>query len=351
MTASPRTAALLSVLLLAAAPPYALNAANAADAAEQVRWPVGWKAGEATTYDTESVVRDRSDGAASTRRITDHTRISTDRADASGYALTWTTRDSRIEAVEGDRSMVDTIAPMLDELDNMPVEIELDRDGHYRRVRNLDAVILKVRGAMLPVFLANLPGLAQNSDPKVSKYDRDAAMEFARSNLQASIDSIVTPASVETMSSEQAKIMTTFAGRTFEVGKRYRDDEPIASPSEGHLLPASREYTVSLVDGDPSLARIRWSHTLDPNADGKALWTLADELTGNPAQGPRRGRPDDLVLRREGVLVFRRDTGAVEMLETTEISRYGSTHDEHERYRMRRSGSARTWVQEDTAAR
>ena len=66
MTASPRTAALLSVLLLAAAPLH-VNVAHAADAAEQVRWPVGWKAGEATTYDTESVVRARSRAPCASR--------------------------------------------------------------------------------------------------------------------------------------------------------------------------------------------------------------------------------------------------------------------------------------------
>jgi hypothetical protein len=344
MTASSRTVTLLSTLLLAAMPVLA-------NAAEQVRWPIAWKAGEVSTYDTESVVRDSANGGSSTRRITDHTRISTDQAGDGGYALTWTTRDSRIEAVEGDRSMVDTIAPMLDELDGMAVEIELDRSGHYRRVRNLDAVIVKVRAAMLPVFLANLPDLLSDPDPKLSKYDRDTAMTIVRSNLQASIDSIVTSQSVETMSSAQAKTMTMFSGRALEVGKQYRDAEPIESPTEGRPLPASREYVLSIVKGDPELARIRWTQTLDPDTDAKMLWALADELTGNAqANAPHTGRPSKLVLRKEGVLVFRRDTGAVEMLETTEISRYGTAHDEHERYRMRRSGSTRTWAQEDADA-
>ena len=77
---------------------------------------------------------------------------------------------------------------------------------------------------------------------------------------------------------------------------------------------------------------------------------LVDELIGNEEPGAQRdSRPDDLSLREEGVVLFRRDTGAAEMLETTEISRYGKAHDEHERQRMRRSGSVRTWTQEDAA--
>ncbi len=334
---------LLSSLLLAATPVFA-------NAAEQVRWPVGGKPGDVATYDTESVVRDIENGASSTRRTTDHTDIRIDEAGAAGYAQIWVTRGSRIEAVQGDRSMVDAIAPLLDKLDGMQITIELDRNGHYRRVRNLQALVDKVRATMLPIIAANLPNMFKDGDRKISKVDRDAALKIARDNLKASMDSIVTVDSVETMANAQPKTMTAFVGKTLDVGKRYRDAEPMDSPNEGISLPASREYTLSLVDGDPNLARIRWSQTLDATGDPKALWALVDELTnGGTKTDARKARPAGLMFRRDGVLVFRRDTGAVDMLETTEISRYGAAHDEHERYRMRRSGSTRTWAQEDAA--
>jgi len=43
------------------------------------------------------------------------------------------------------------------------------------------------------------------------------------------------------------------------------------------------------------------------------------------------GAPQDLSLREEGVLVFRRDTGPIELVETVNTSRYGRLHDRHER--------------------
>ena len=345
MTFSFRTFALLSALLLAAGPVIA-------NAAERVRWAIPWKAGDLSVYDTESVVREIDGGKSNVRRITDRTEIRTDAAEKNGYVLTWVTRDSRIEAVEGDRSMVDTIAPMLDEFDGMEVVIELDRNGHYRRVRNLDALIVKVRATMLPIFLASLPNMFGDADSKLSKYDRGIALGIARSNLEGSIDSIVTAQGVEAMSNAQAKAMTAFMGKTIVMGKRYRDTEPMDSPSEGRPLPAMREYVLSLVEGDPNLARIRWTQTLDGTGDPKTLWALVDELTGGEKQADiRKARPSDLVLREEGMLLFHRDTGVIDMLETIEISRYGKMHDEHERYRMRRSGTTRTWVQEDAAAK
>jgi hypothetical protein len=346
MTVSFRAVALLCVALLLTARPVTANAA------EQVRWPVPWKTGERTAYDTESVVREIEDGKTNVRRITNRTEIRTDTADKNGYVLTWTTRDSRIEAVEGDRSMVDTIAPMLDELDGLDVVIELDGDGRYRRVRNLDALIVKVRATMLPMLLASLSDVFNGPDSKLSKRDRDAALQLARSNVEASMDSIISAQSVEAMSNGQAKTMSSFMGKTIELDKRYRDTEPMESPSEGRPLPATREYVLSLVEGDPDLARIRWTQTLDTDGDPKALWALVDELTiGEEKAATRKARPSDLVLREEGMLLFRRDTGVIDMMDITEISRYGNTHDEHQHYRMRRKGISRTWAQEDPAAK
>ncbi len=335
---------LLPALLLAAVPVFA-------NAAEQVHWPIGWKAGEVATYDTESVVRDIENGASNVRRTTDRTEIRTDETGSTGYVQTWVTRDSRIEAVEGDRSMVDAIAPMLDKLDDMNIVIELDRNGRYQRVRNLQPLIVKVRAAMLPVIAANLPNMFNDTDPKISKIDRESMLKIAQENLKAAMDTIITADSVETMASAQAKTMTAFVDKTMEVGKRYRDAEPMDSPNEGLSLPANREYVLSLVEDDPKLARIRWTQTLDATGDPKVLWALVDELTnGDDKADVRKARPGDLVLREDGMLVFRRDNGAVEMLETTEVRRYGKIHDERERYRMRRSGSARTWAQEDADA-
>ena len=212
MTASLRLASMCALLCtLATAPAIA-------DAAEQMRWPIAWKAGEVVSYDTESLVREIEDGTTSVRRTTDRTEIRTAEADDKGYALAWTTHNSRVEAVEGDRSMIDMLAPMLDDLDGFEVVVELDRDGHYRRVRNLDAVVVKIRAAMLPVFSANLQKMFDIPDPKLSKVDHDALLALAKTNMETMLDGIITPRSVEAMSSQQTKALTGFVGKPLIVG-------------------------------------------------------------------------------------------------------------------------------------
>jgi hypothetical protein len=318
-----------------------------ATAAERVRMPVPWQAGTALAYDTESIHRQKSAEDTGSRSVTDRTDVRVVEAGRKGYGLVWTTHDSRVETIDGDRGITDLIAPMLEQLDGLPVFIELDGDGRYARVRNLDEVAGRVRTAMRPVLMANFEKTFGNDNPKVTKYDRDAALAIAREQLDASLEQIITRDGIETMSSGQIKTFTAFVGKSLEPGRRYRDAEPIESPLEGMPLPGKREYAIELDREDPALARIRWTHALDTAGDAAAQWALVAELTGETPTG--EAAPQDLSLREEGILVFRRDTGTIELVETVNTSRYGRIHDEHERHRMRLRGSARTWAQEEAA--
>ena len=74
---------LLPVLLFA-------NAA-VASAAERVRVPSPWTAGQTVAYEDEAVQRDAADpGGPSTRRVTDRTEIRVEAAGRDGIALAWT---------------------------------------------------------------------------------------------------------------------------------------------------------------------------------------------------------------------------------------------------------------------
>jgi hypothetical protein len=348
MTATPATARFFTACTAALLVTLPLFASPAV-AAERVRMPVPWHSGMTLAYDTESIHREKNAEGAGSRRVTDRTEVRVTESGRNGHTLVWTTHDSRVEAIDGDRGTTDLIAPMLEQLDELEVVIELDRDGRYRKVRNLDAVAVRVRAAMRPILEANLEKTLGKGSEKVSKYDRDAALAIAREQLGAMLDRIITLDGVETVSSNQAKTFTAFVGKSLQAGKAYRDAEPIESPLEGTPLPGKREYTLEIDREDANLARIRWTHALDTAGDAAAQWALVAELTGDAPTGD--GAPKDLSLREEGVLLFRRDTGIIELVETVNTSRYGRSHNEHERHRMRLRGSARTWAQEEAARR
>lgn len=343
MSASHRPAVLLSALLLVV--PMLANAA-------QVRWPLTWKAGDTWTYQTESIDRSIEDGQPRAMRITDSTGIRVDEADANGYVQTWTTRDSRVETVEGDRTDVDTLAPILDQFDGFGVVVEFGADGRYRRMRNLDETSAKIRTAMQPITDINVGKMLGSDETKLAKAEREAVEALVQMQLAELFESFFSREVVETMTTAHIRTYTGFVGGTFATGKRYRDAEPMRSPHSGKPLPAKREYTLTIDKRDPGLARLRWTHTLDPDGDIDALWLLASELANeNLGELRNERRPQDLMLREEGSVLFRRDTGVIELLQTDVTSRYGTAHDKQERNRMRLAGALRTWAEEDATTK
>jgi hypothetical protein len=344
MSVPHRSAIVLSALLLAAMPALA----NAAE----VRWPIAWKAGDLRSYQTESIERSIEEGQPRTMRITDLTEIRVDEADAKGYVQTWTTRDSRIETVEGDRAAVDMLAPILDQFDGFGVVVEFGVDGQYRRMRNLDETSARIRTAMQPITNINVGKMLDSDDAKLAKTELQTLEAMMQMRLAELFERFFSREVVETMTTAHIRTFTGFIGGTFATGKRYRDTEPMRSPHSGKPLPAKREYTLTIDKRDPGLARLRWTHTLDTEGDVDALWLLASELANETIEDIRgEGRPQDLMLREEGTVLFRRDTGVIELLQTDIVSRYGTEHDDVERNRMRLMGAERTWADEDATAK
>lgn len=335
--------ALALPLLLAALVPLA------AAAAERVPVPPPWRAGETLVYDTESMHYEKGDREIDARRVTDRSEVRVEAVGEDGTLLTWTTRDSRVETIGGDRLIADMTATMLDSFDGFGVGLELDREGRYRRLHDIAAVTAKLRAVMTPAFEQNLDRLLGPTNPKASKYDRENALAQMRLRVEEVLEQSLAPDSVEAMMSSQIRPLTAFAGKTLVAGRTYRDREPLRAELDGRAIPARREYTLSIDAEDPNIARIRWTHTLDPKGDAKALWALADAFGGGGDGEARSGRPLDLLLREEGLLVFRRDSGVVELLQLVRGSQYGDRHDENQRLRLRLRGSARTWAQEEAA--
>lgn len=338
---------LLAALLLATLP-----AALPALAQERIRWPVAWQAGQTLTYESESLERELDEGEIRVSRSTDVSEVRIVEAGADGILQHWTTRDSRIETVEGDRATTDAVAPLLDQFEGFVVQIELGPDGRYRKLRNLDETAAKIRQVMLPIGGASLEEISARIDPDMAPAEREMILAIARRNMESMMAKFFTDEMVEAMTTGGVKGITQFAGGEYQAGKRYRDAEPIESPLLGRKLPARREFTFTVDKNDPALARVEWTHTLDTSGDPAPLWGLVSELTTGGLETARgEGRPKDLALREEGMMLFRRDTGVVEALESTITSRYGKEHDEHDRNRMRLRGSAHVWPRDPSPSR
>ena len=315
-------------------------------AADAIRWPVAWRAGDHWTYDTESLTRETDEKGTRVTRNTDITDVRVLEAGAQGSAQSWTSRDSYIEAIEGDRSGTDAIAPALAAFDGFAVIFELDGDGHFSKVRNLAETGDKVRQVMLPLTGIDLDAMATSIDPKLTQAQRAAVMAETRNRLDAMMRTIFDDPTVTAMTAGNLKTMTRFAGTDFVPGHHVRGAATIDTPLRGRPLAATRDVVATVDKRDPNLVRVRWTLTLDPAGDADALWDLQAELTRGGLRDSLhpQGRPVGLSLREDGALLFRRDTGVVEMVENTVVSDAGPEHHAEHRYRLRLRDSTRAWA-------
>ena len=122
--------------------------------------PIAWKARRSRRYDTESLIPRSKTRDQHPRTAT--APIRTVEADDRASAGLDHARQPRGSG-RGRPHQIDMLAPMLDELDRFEWWSNWTADGHYRRVRNLDAVCRQDPAAMLP---AGLRESAEMFDPR-----------------------------------------------------------------------------------------------------------------------------------------------------------------------------------------
>jgi hypothetical protein len=343
MTVSHRIAALIAALWFG-------SLVSASAAVEPVTWPPPWQPGQTWRYDNELSERETKDGATQVRRITDITEIAIERGSDGGVVQVWTSRQPRVEAIEGDRAESDMLAAMLGAFEDVPAEAEFDAAGRYRRLRNIETLTAKIREAMKPAAAAMAESMAAEYGQNLDEDQRAALIAGMGEEMQKSFDTLITPGTVEAITGSEIAKFGGFVGATLRPGKRYRDRAPLRTPIRGRALPANREYWIEIDREDPAYARVNWTHALDSRGDSDALWALVADLTAvDPKDIEARGRPRELSMREQGFVLFRRDTGAIELFQNVETARYADEQASERRTRMRREGAMRTWTEEDAS--
>jgi hypothetical protein len=318
----PRLASLLCTALLAAAPALAT-------AAETIRWPLPWQDGQVWEYDTELVDREVTDGEALASRTTDRTTLRVRAGADGGFVQTWDSAESRLEAVEGERALLDALAARLPALDALEIQGRLDRNGRYLGLANRAELTLGLRRALMGETLPAPTDMAQASVEQV---------------LSAAMDGYLTEDATESIAAAELRVFNAFAGGAWTAGRRYRDNAPMYSPLYGRPVPGLREYWVEADPQDPALAQLRWTHRIDPRGDTEALWSLVTDLALIDLEDvDTRKRPKNLDYREEGRMLFRRADGAILLYERSSRSRYGEQQAGESRQRMRLIDSPRGW--------
>lgn len=326
----------------------ALVPPHAASAGESIQWPNPWEAGRTLVYETEHIDSDTHDGKRKKARTTDTTEIRITEASVDGFVQRWVSSDVHLQVLEGDKAEGEAMLTAMKSFEGFPVMVELDKEANYRRIRNLDSVAERLRTALRPMIVAGIEArvvpLDEATDTAKSAQARDAAM--------AQVDGVLARMTagpvVESMLGRVIQNYNSLVGVVLEDGERYTVDTEIDSPVGGRKFPATVEFGLYASEDDPTDIFIEWTSTLDPKKGMDAIWDLAETLIGTRiSTADRKGLPKQVSLVDEGFMIFNRDSGVVEMFESTRTVELGSKLQvDRNRMRLVNEDHAHTWTAE-----
>jgi len=319
-----------AVLCVLSVPAFAAD--DVAADAPKVKWVLPWKADTALTYEVEDLESQTGEGKSTRYRITSTEHVAIEEAGKDGFVQTWTSENARLEMLEGDsvlRSMMDQAQAGAKALEGTALEVQLDNEGTYKGLRNLDAVTKRLRAAMAPMML--IAGEAQVAKIVDAK-ERDAARAKTKADMDGVLDRVFTPAMVEGMVTRNIQGYLSFHGIELEPEQAYELDTELPNALGGAPFPARMQLSMSVDEEDPEDLYVSYDVTVDPEAVARAATGVVEKFAGNALDGKQLVKKIDMT--DAGLFVVHRRTGVVEMYETTRTTKAEGTT-KVERHRMR----------------
>jgi len=199
----------------------------------------------------------------------------------------------------------------------------------YVGLRNADAVVARLRTVLAPMMLLGAETqVAKIADAK----EREAARAKIRTDMDGTFDKVFTPAIIEGMVTRHIQDYAGFHGLELEADQAYELDTELPNPTGGAPFPAKLQFSMSVDPDDDTDLYVSYDMTMDPEKVAAAAMGVAETLAGKKLEGKDAVKSVDVV--DEGLFVVDRETGIVEMFETTRTTKTEGTT-KIERHRMR----------------
>jgi hypothetical protein len=317
----------LAVALLCALPIAHAFAAESA-AAPTVKWVLPWKAGTTLEYAYEDLTTKDLDGRERTRSTSIAT-VRIPQALEKGFVQAWSWRDNRYVVEEGDKAEEAAMRKYNAALQDLVLEVQLNADGNYEGLRNLDRITPRLREAMLPAITAGVDErlAAIGEDGK-----REEARKAAHAQVEVYLDRMLAPAVLEVLLARNIQWFNAFAGIDIEPDQNYEAKVELPSPVGGPAIPVTIVFALSVSDEDPDDIYVDFRQTIDRGNAGTALSAIAESLFGMKL--PSGKDAPEVSIVDEGLFVVHRPTGVPEMFESTRTLKFGE-RSKVERHRMR----------------
>lgn len=337
----------LVVALLSALPMLSAAAADAtAPAPEKIKWVLPWKDGVSLTYAEDHATTDETKPQRERSRSTSNTVIRITESSADGFVQTWTGSGYKYEVLEGDKVEEARMKAFASALEDLPVEAQLDAAGNFTKLRNIDVIAPRVRTASRPLVEGMIEdALAQIPDEKVRAQKRAEAASM----VDRAMDTMVSPAMMESILSRDLSWYNGFVGIDLEPDMEYGVDVDLPNAAGGPAIPAKLTFSLSVSEDSPDDIFVVYEQAMDSEKAQAALRANAVRLTGEEAQKALANV--EISVKDEGLFVVHRPTGVVEMFESTRTTTVsGKEKVERTRLRLLNGDHDHVWKDEEAAA-
>ncbi|QNP39743.1 hypothetical protein [Lysobacter solisilvae (ex Woo and Kim 2020)] len=228
-----------------------------------VTWPVPWQQGRRLEYDEVNetvVIHDSSESRSTSTSIA---AVEIIEAGGDGYLQRWTWREGQTRDEGVDETVRRAAAAMVKGMEDLPLDVRLDRDGAYVAVANIGDLSRKARTG---VHRATEALFAEAKRP-LSKAEQKGMLRM--------LDMLTTPVALENLVATLASRYNFVSGGGLAPGKEYAYDDEGPNPFGGAPFPM-RNTMLLEPDAQDGWYLVQWTMVMD-REKGSAV--LADAVT------------------------------------------------------------------------
>ena len=203
----PLRCALFSVCILLCG-----HAPAAEPEAEKIKLPLPWKQGEVLHYAAERVKTETAPGKREKSVATSKGTVATLEVGKDGYLQQWSWSESKEEVLEGDKSRQAAFAQAAAELEKIALLVEMDAEGHYSRLRNVDGIGQQMLGALRPILLKQVDDELQKQSAAMDAAQRAKARQASMDMLDAFLKRFAEPRMLENLLTKDIQNVLAFSG-------------------------------------------------------------------------------------------------------------------------------------------
>lgn len=262
----------LATLLAFAPMAVAQDTAQEAGQAGEVEWPLPWVQGRTLVYADEYRQVSTRDGMEVTIEGTSTTHVE-GAPKGDGYRQRWRSEgmDIQVRGMESMAATIDMQAVMTSAgtaLEGMVVEIDLDGEGAYTGIANLDALVGRMRSVMQGMFDDMFSTLRKQEPVQPGQW---------QAFVEALLAQIASPEVLEAGLSEAPLAFNYMAGGGLEPGRTYSFEDQGELPIGNAPVARSHQLRVAAAVDAPGKYDATWTVALDRNAVRDAVVAMMDE--------------------------------------------------------------------------